>query len=127
MLPAYGRELLDLRREGKRPAQPVYVVGNWELARAARSRDRFALMVEGERDGFGFSRFPRFDFSMLHDLDVVLIPDSLEWIGVIGPQVRSARPRSLEYTLTYYPGFSLSAQACIAGAIERFEAEPSAA
>ena len=127
MLPAYGRELLELRRDGKRPARPVYVVGNWELARAVRSRDRFALMVEGEHDEFGFSRFPRFDFSMLHDLDVVLIPDSLEWIGVIGPQVRSARPRRLERTLTYYPGFSLSAAGCVTAAIERFEGELSAA
>lgn len=127
MLPAFGRELLELRRGGKRPAQPVYVVGNWDLARALRARDRFALMVEGERDQYGFSRFARFDFSMLQDLDVVLIPDSLEWIGVIGPQVASSRPRTLERTLVFYPGFSVSAGEEAEIAIARFEAERQAA
>jgi len=99
MLPAYGRELLELRRGGKRPAQLVYVVGNWDVARALRNiLDPFVLMVEGDADAFGFLRFRAFDFSMLQDLDVVLIPDSLEFLGHIWRQVESFRPRTLRRT-----------------------------
>jgi hypothetical protein len=154
MLPAYGRELLELRRSGKRPAQPVYAVGHWELARALRERERFALMVEGELDEFGFARFPRFDFSMLQDLDVVAIPNSLEWIGRVVPQISAARPRSLRRTaifhlefiahietlwatsshdrsvfpsdIRYRPSFVIAGEAA-RSLIERFEAELSAA
>lgn len=127
MLPAYGRELLELRRGGERPAQPVYVVGNWELARELRGRERFVLMVEGDRDQFGFSRFPRFDFSMLQDLDVVLVPDSLEWLGVIGPQVKSARPGRVRRSLIFYAGFSMPVGEEAGEIVARFEAELSAA
>lgn len=127
MLPAYGRELLELRRGGKRPVQPVYIVGNWELARELRGRERFVLMVEGERDGFGFSRFRRFDFSMLQGLDVVLVPDSLEWLGVIGAQVRACRPERVLRTTIFYPGFSMSVGEEAGALIARFEAEFSAA
>ena len=86
MLPAFGRELLDLRRSGKRPAKPVYVVGDWTLAKEFRRRDRFALMVElpAER---GVRNAPRFDFSMLQDLEVVCVPDSFEWMAAIPPQI----------------------------------------
>src|SRR5712691_7580206 len=108
MLPAYGRELLELRRGGKRPAQLVYVVGNWELARELRARDRFVLMVEGDRDEYGFSRFARFDFSMLQDLDVAVIPDSLEWMGVVIPQISAGRPSRVRRTTIFYPGLSQS-------------------
>lgn len=101
MLPAYGRELLELRREGKRPAQLVYVVGDWDVARVLRYRDLFVLMVEGTPDKFGFLRFRRFDFSMLQDLDVVLIPDSVEF-GQVWGQVQSFRPRTLRRTAMFW-------------------------
>jgi len=127
MLPAYGRELLELRRNGKRPAQLVYVVGDWELARELRERDRFVLMVEGDPDEYGFSRFPRFDFSMLQDLDVAIVPDSLEWIGVVIPQIRAARPRRVRRTTVYFQGFSPGAQQYAVEIIASFEAELSAA
>lgn len=104
MFPAYGRELLELRRSGKRPAQPVYIVGDWSLARQLRLHDRFVLMVEGEPIAYGFCRFRKFDFSMLFDLDVVLMPDSLEWLGAIPPQVQFCRPRSARSTAIFYPG-----------------------
>lgn len=127
MLPAYGRELLQVRRDGKRPAQLVYVVGNWELARELRARDRFVLMVEGDPDKYGFSRFPRFDFSMLQDLDVAIVPDSLEWIGIIIPQVRAARPIRVRNTTIFYPGFSKQAPQYAVEIIASFEADLSAA
>jgi len=126
MLPAYGRELLELRRSGKRPAQPVYVVGTWELAKALRERDRFVLMAEGAPDDFGFMRFRKFDFSMLQDLDVVLAPDSLEFAGAIRPQVEFGRPRSVRRTSMFHTGLELAAD-FVAGAIARFEAEPQTA
>jgi hypothetical protein len=102
MLPAYGRELLELRREGKRPGWQVYVVDNWEVARVLRLLDRFVLMVEGDALPYGFVRFRRFDFSMLQDLDVVLIPDSMEFIGHIWWQVRSFGPRTLKRTAMFF-------------------------
>src|SRR5258708_1580998 len=104
MLPAYGREVLELRSGGRRPAQPGYVVGDWELARALRARDRFALIAEGSAFAYGFLRFRRFDFSMLRDLDVVLMPGSLEWLGAIPPQVQFCRPRSVRRTAIFYAG-----------------------
>lgn len=95
MLPAFGRELLELRREGKRPAQLVYVVCAWPLAHELRRRDRFALMVELPRDELGSPRMRRFDFSMLQDLEVVIIPEWFDWLGIVEPQVRAVRPRAL--------------------------------
>jgi hypothetical protein len=96
MLPAYGRELLELRREGKRPAQPVYVVGDWALARELKRRDRFVLMVELPRDAFGNPRAQRFDFSPLQDLDVAIVPEWFDWSGIVTPQVNAVRPRSVQ-------------------------------
>jgi hypothetical protein len=102
MLPAFGREVLELRLAGKRPAQLVYVVGNWDLARELRRCDRFVLMVEGTADKYGFSRFARFDFSMLRDLDVVLIPDSVELLGHVWPQLQFSKPRTLRRTAMFF-------------------------
>lgn len=141
MLPAYGRELLELRRSGKKPAQLVYVVGNWEIARVLRVLDRFVLMVEGEALPYGFLRFRRFDFSMLQDLDVVLIPDSMEFTGHIWWQVESFRPRTLRRTTMFFAADiafpdgtwksrkTLSAELAnqVAALIAPFEAELSAA
>lgn len=126
MLPAFGRELLDLRLAGKRPAQPVYVVGHWDLARELRLRERFALMAEGEPDNYGFLRFRKFDFSMVKDLDVVVVPDTLEFLGSISPQVQFARPRSLQRTPIFHWGLDTAAD-FVAGAMARVEAELQAA
>lgn len=102
MLPAYGRELLELRLGGKRPAWPVYIVGDWSLARVLRARDSFVLMVQGDPGAYGFLRFRVFDFSMLQDLDVVLIPDTVELLAQIWWQLQSSRPRTLRRTAMFF-------------------------
>ena len=106
MLPAFGRDLLELRRNGQRPAQPVYVVGCWDLVQEIQARMRFVLMAELVEEGrLGLVCPKRFDFSMLRDLDVVLIPAGLQWRGIIAPQVRMVKPSKLfEQFSSYFPG-----------------------
>jgi hypothetical protein len=123
MIPAYGHELLELRRDGKRPAQPVYVVADWSLARELRSRDRFALVAELPRNSsFRIIEQRRYDFSMLRDLVVVLIPDWLDWSAAIVPQIQSARPRELIRALSFTPEHETAAQK-VARTMERAERE----
>jgi hypothetical protein len=102
MVPAFGRALLELRRNGKRPAQPVYVVADWSLARELRQRERFALVVELEHNARGVAQPKRFDFSMLTDLEVVLIPDWVDWWAIVSPQVESVRPRKVWRALSFH-------------------------
>ena len=92
MLPAYGRQLLEVRNSGKRPAHPVYVTIDWEIAKSLRSQDKFALvMVAGDAP---------LDCSMLVDLDVVVL-DVLDWPLKVCRRalnaIRMGRPRSIEY------------------------------
>jgi len=111
MLPAYGRELLQLRRDGKRPVKPVYVVSGWELAEEVRRRDRFALMAQLPRDAnFRIVDHRRFDFSMLRDLTAVLIPDWVDWWVEISPQVASVRPHAMIRALSFHPDMETAAQ-----------------
>jgi len=128
MFPAFGRELFDLRRSGQRPAQPVYVVGDWGLARACHARERFALMAELVEEGpHGLVVARRFDFSMLRDLDVVLIPAGMQWRGIIAPQVRMVRPRRLfDGFASYFPGMQDAAEK-ISGVMAAVEGERVAA
>jgi hypothetical protein len=103
MLPAFGRELLELRREGKRPSRPVYVVADWSLARELKRLDRFALVVELERNAHWMPQPKRFDFSMLTDLEVVLIPEWIDWWAIVAPQVEAVRPRKIWRALSFHP------------------------
>lgn len=92
MLPAYGRELLELRRSGKRPAQPVYVVDNWEVARVLREKDRFVLVAE--------DRSLSYDFEPVRGLDVIAVPTDLDFFRQL-PSIKAARPRWARRTLVF--------------------------
>jgi hypothetical protein len=92
MLPAYGRELLELRRDGRRPAQPVFATVDWEIAKSIKSQDRFVLvMTAGDAP---------LDCSMLAELDIVVI-NVLQWPDDVCRRalnaIRAARPRRIEY------------------------------
>lgn len=92
MLPAYGRELLEVRQAGKRPKHPVSVTIDWDIAKSIKRQDRFVLvMVAGETF---------LDCSMLADLDVVVL-DVLDWPANVSRRalnaIRFGRPRSVEY------------------------------
>jgi hypothetical protein len=127
MLPAYGRELLELRQSGKRPAQPVYVVADWSLATELKRRDRFALVAELPRDEhFRIVERRRFDFLMLQDLVVILIPDWIDWRAQIEPQVRAARPRQILSELSFNPESETAAEK-VARTMERAERQRAAA
>jgi hypothetical protein len=92
MLPAFGRELLELRRDGKRPAQPVFATVDWEIAKSIKSQDRFVLVMTAGNAPL--------DCSMLEGLDVIVL-NILEWPPDISRRaldaVRSARPSSVRY------------------------------
>src|SRR5690242_18153822 len=92
MLPAYGRELVELRNSGKRPADAVFVTIDWKIADSLRSQDRFVLvMVAGTAP---------LDCSMLAGLDVIVL-DALDWPIKVCRRalnaIRMGRPSSIEY------------------------------
>lgn len=92
MVPAYGRELVELRNAGKKPAQPVYVCDDWTICRMVRERDRYALMVEDPKRPL--------DYLVLTGLDVVVM--HRYGLGpLIRRNVRAVQPKSLVYIAQY--------------------------
>lgn len=65
MLPAYGRELVELRRSGFRPAGKIYITDDWTAAKSLRDRGECALV---EPDCAA-----QLDFSALAGLPVVFL------------------------------------------------------
>lgn len=88
MLPAYGKELLNLRRSGKRPADPVYVAERWRVAKLLQARDRMVLVAENAGEVV-------FDWRMCSSLEVIVLYGSLGWVEHVLPRIRAARPRSM--------------------------------
>jgi len=88
--PAYGRELLNVRRDGLRPAPPfdvVFVTDDWDLAQRIREWRFFALVCNPPEAPY--------DFSLLFDLPVVVLLLSDDRLGLC-ERVARARPRSLD-------------------------------
>jgi len=87
--PAYGRELLDARRRGLRPAPPfdtVFVTDNWEFAKRVQDWDYYALVCDPVSAPY--------DFLLLFDLPVVVMIDSEDVLGVC-ERIARAQPKSL--------------------------------
>lgn len=86
-LPAYGRELLDLRRFGDRRPKfnAVFVMDDWELARVHRERLRYCTLI--------VEPFEDYSFACCADLDVSVVMggDARRVLRAL----RRARPRSL--------------------------------
>lgn len=88
-LPAWGKALLDLRKAGQRPAFPVVVTDDWQIAYLVRDRlDWFALVCDPPAQ--------RRDLSMLLDLEVMVVHSGKpEEVGAMVSAVRAARPRKV--------------------------------
>ncbi len=88
-LPAYGRELLDVRRRGLRPGPPfdvVFVTDSWDLAKRIRDWDFFSLVCDPPAAPY--------DFLLLFDLPVVVMTESDDILGLC-ERIARAQPRSL--------------------------------
>lgn len=88
-LPAYGKELMDARRRGLRPAPPfdtVFVTDSWELAQRIREWDFLALVCAPPEAPY--------DFTLLFDLPVVVMTESADVLGLV-ERVWRAQPSSL--------------------------------
>jgi hypothetical protein len=85
-LPAYGRELQELRRFGDRrpPLNTLLVTSTWSVAEIHRHCDGVALVVD-PRD--------RYTFADIRDLDVLLVMDrpSIELLRAL----ERGRPRNV--------------------------------
>ena len=89
-LPAYGKELLDARRRGLRPAPPfdvVWITDSWDLAKRVKDWDFFALVCNPPAAPY--------DFLLLYDLPVVVMTDSDDVLGLV-ERIARAQPRSLQ-------------------------------
>lgn len=86
-MPAFGRELAEMRRFGdKRPRlNTVMVTDNWLAARIHRALWGVALVADDPTE--------RYSFPGIHDLDVVLVMDR-PWMDLLRA-LRRGRPRSL--------------------------------
>jgi hypothetical protein len=90
-LPAFGRALLELRKSGQRPSDPVVVTDDWTIAEAARQAlDWYALVCDPPE--------VRRDLSMLLGLDVQVVYFApRERIAPMAAAVRAARPRRVTF------------------------------
>lgn len=88
-LPAFGRALLDLRKAGHRPRDPVVVTDDWTIAEEAREvLDWYALVCDPPEQ--------RRDLSMLLDLDVQVVCFAPpKRVAPMVAAVRAARPRRM--------------------------------
>ena len=82
-LPAYGIALLDARRAGARPARPVVVTDCWAVAKMYQESDYFALVCAPPEAPY--------DFTLLYDLDVMLMMGSDDVLG-IAERIAQAKP-----------------------------------
>lgn len=102
-VPAYGKELLSLRRRNHRPLDPVVVTNSFDTARFYRGLDFFAMVADPANAAW--------ELCMLHDLDVsvILWPDGgwfdrdagryVETYDALGllERISAVAPRSLRY------------------------------
>lgn len=89
-LPAYGKALLDARRLGGRPADPVIVTDCWGVAKVYQEADKFALVCA--------PAWTPYDFTLLYNLDVMLLVGSDDALG-IAERIARAKPERLSVLL----------------------------
>lgn len=84
-LPPYGKQLLTARQLGQRPADGVFVTDAWAPARYLREVMDLYVIVAPRPD--------LWEFGFLRGLDVVLIHDNPDALG-LAMQIADARPAS---------------------------------
>jgi hypothetical protein len=95
-LPAYGKELLEIRLRGKRPKDPVWITDCWEFARLYREmKNGPIVLVVDPADA-------PYDFLPVQGLDVIVLPSRADqqYLG-LAERLARAQPASLDIlTLT---------------------------